>query len=99
MVKDGGRLCETHTLQVPLAYWRLSLATGGATGSVQQLCFASSTTVPSARMVFEGGGEDLGLHVSWKTLRRGFVDITRLEENLESLLTSSPGWEYAKNQA
>ena len=58
------RLCETHTLHMPLAYLELLLATGGTTGTVQQLCSAISTTVPSARVMFAGGGGDLDYHVS-----------------------------------
>lgn len=52
------------SLHMPLAYFELVLATDGVIGSVQQLCPAISTTLPSARVMFAGGGEDLDCHVS-----------------------------------
>ena len=68
------RLCETHTLHVPLAYSELVLAMGGAIGSVQQLFSAISITVPSARVI---SGRDLRVRVSRRLLDLEFAEPIR----------------------
>ena len=73
-----GRVCEMHALQVPLAYVRLLVARGGATGSSQQLPYEETTAVPSVRVTFGDGGERIWVSTVLENHRVwGFVEAAQ----------------------